>query len=114
MLKHSIRNMVVAALVALGADTAVAASSTCFVSKVQQWCRTDSIPAQPIGHLVHLSLSPRLNYEVKDDTNGVIVGSGYAGLNGLQKTIPGLYARYSMLVLLPFTNNWGWGTLDNN
>jgi hypothetical protein len=76
------------------AQMATAASDTCWMVSQPYTCQTRSIPANPNGHFVHIDISPRVAYVVKDSVNGAVVSSGTSGWTGTRKTITGLYGRY--------------------
>ncbi|RYG20281.1 hypothetical protein EON82_20440 [bacterium] len=72
-----------------------AASSTCHIGHAQYGgCDTNAVAAHSRNHFVHISVTSYLPYKVIDQTNGVVVAKGNAGLWGVDKTITGLYSRY--------------------
>lgn len=94
--------------------TASAASSTCWADRDSGFCSTSCVQANSANHFVHISIGSFADaYHVRDCNNGVIVRSGSSGFWGVEKTITGLYSRYSVYL---YGALWpgGHATIDNN
>jgi hypothetical protein len=107
---------VAAAALALLATTshASAASNTCWAGRTDGFCKTTCIAANRTNHFVHIDVAPFAQaYHVRDCTNGIIVYSGSSGFWGVNKTITGLYASYTVYL---YGALWptGYVTINNN
>ena len=101
---------VLAAAVAAGGVPAFAESSAC-IFPARSNCSTKSVAANRSGHFVFVSITPTVHWIVRDAVNGVVVGSGTAGLLGTRRTIVGLFGRYVLEIDGLFS---GQGTINNN
>jgi hypothetical protein len=104
-----------AALASLATTShASAASNTCWAGRTDGFCKTTCIAANAANHFVHIDVAPFAQaYHVRDCNNGIIVYSGSSGFWGVNKTITGLYARYTVYL---YGALWptGYVTINNN
>jgi hypothetical protein len=87
------------------ATPAGAASKRCDVGRAWPRCTTGIVPANSNSHHVHVSVSSFLHWSVKDVDTGVTVGSGNSNLWGVERTITGLYGRYTATIVNGVTAN---------
>ena len=86
--------MVLAALLGRG-GASHAASSTCTVGIAPAECTTDWVRANPTTHHIHIKVSPWQTYYLKDIDTHVVVAHGTNGMLGTERTVTGLYGRYT-------------------
>ena len=121
MLKQRSRAVALTALVSLSlsaplasAGTASAESSSCSFARYPEYkdrCETETVKANPTGHFVFFEVSPNAHYKLKDETTGVVVRSGTAGILGKRQTVFGMYGlEYRLYVGNPIAV---WGYISN-
>ncbi len=90
----------------------MAVSKTCSFTLLD--CYTESISANKDNHFIHITVSPKVEFAVRDIRNNNIVASGTAGDWGVSRTITGLYSEYRLHVLKAKTLSGGSGTISND
>lgn len=103
---------VVAAGVLVVAGPAVAASSSCRIFPVKDTsCTTGLVAANRSKHFLYFSVSPAVNYSIRDTETRKVVASGNSGFTVKRKTIFGLYGNgYELTIHNPIG---GAGYLSN-
>jgi len=84
---------------ALGAGVAHAGAASCTASTSRlgnQTCTTSSVPANPRGRFVHVSIVGEADWEVVEVATGIVVDHGHTTPRGLDRTIVELTGRYAL------------------
>jgi hypothetical protein len=117
-MKKIIASTLVALAVFGAAGAAEAASKKCSIGLTLATgdCTTGWVRANAKTHHVHISVSRFLNYSVKDIDTHVQIARGKSNLSGVEKTIGGLYGRYTASINNIATAVLGGGsvTIHNN